>query len=79
MSEYGREAMELYVDPVCGMRISREETLATSDYEGKTYRFCSSGCKEQFDEDPHKFVHGSERHRTEETLARYGEEALKAS
>jgi Cu+-exporting ATPase len=77
---YGRRentTMELYVDPVCGMRISEEETVGTSSYEGKTYRFCSEGCKEQFDDDAHKFVHGSERYRSEETLNEH-EDALKA-
>jgi Cu+-exporting ATPase len=58
--------MNLYVDPVCGMNISDEETMGTSEYEGKTYHFCSFGCQEQFDEDPYKFVHGSEKHRSEE-------------
>jgi Cu+-exporting ATPase len=58
--------MELYTDPVCAMRISDEETVGTSKYEDKTYHFCSLGCKEQFDEDPNKFVHGSEKHRTDE-------------
>jgi YHS domain-containing protein len=48
------------------MNISDEETLATSEYEGKEYHFCSFGCQEQFDEDPHKFVHGSEKHRSDE-------------
>jgi Cu+-exporting ATPase len=58
--------MELYTDPVCGMKISDEETVGTTKSEGKTYHFCSQGCKEQFDEDPHKFVHGSESHRSNE-------------
>jgi Cu+-exporting ATPase len=69
--------MELYVDPICGMRISEEETVGTSNFEGEKYHFCSAGCKEQFDKDPHKFVHGSESHRAEETLNEH-EDALRA-
>jgi YHS domain-containing protein len=60
----GGKGMELHIDPVCAMKISDEETVGTSEYEGNTYHFCSFGCKEQFDADPYKFVHGSERHRT---------------
>jgi Cu+-exporting ATPase len=56
--------MQLHNDPVCGMKISDEETVGRSEYEGSTYHFCSIGCKEQFDADPHKFVHGSERDRS---------------
>jgi YHS domain-containing protein len=56
--------MEFHHDPVCGMKLSNEEIVGRSEYEGKTYHFCSLGCKDQFDSDPHKFVHGSERDRS---------------
>lgn len=44
------------MDPVCGMEVN-EENAATSQHEGKTYYFCSPGCKAAFDENPHKYVH----------------------
>lgn len=44
-------------DPVCGMELNQSTELETSNYDGNTYRFCSTGCKEQFDTDPHHYVH----------------------
>lgn len=32
-------------DPVCGMGVDMEKPPATSVYQGKTYYFCSPGCK----------------------------------
>jgi multidrug efflux pump subunit AcrA (membrane-fusion protein)/YHS domain-containing protein len=47
------------VDPVCGMEVDETKARATgrsSTYRGKTYSFCSDGCKEHFDKDPERFV-----------------------
>lgn len=44
------------IDPVCGMEVN-EESAVTSEYGGKTYYFCSPGCKAAFDENPKKYVH----------------------
>lgn len=43
-------------DPVCGMTVEAESAKATSTYQGKTYYFCSPGCKTSFDRDPAKYV-----------------------
>jgi Cu+-exporting ATPase len=43
-------------DPVCGMEVDPERAAATSDYQGKTYYFCSAGCKQAFDQDPQRYV-----------------------
>lgn len=45
-------------DPVCGMEISAEDAVSTSEYEGKTYYFCAPGCKGRFDENPEAFTAG---------------------
>jgi YHS domain-containing protein len=34
------------------MDILIESAAGTSEHEGKTYYFCSTGCKRDFDEDP---------------------------
>jgi YHS domain-containing protein len=34
-------------DPVCG---------GSSEYNGKTYYFCSASCKQKFDRDPKPFA-----------------------
>ncbi|HID85863.1 MAG TPA: YHS domain-containing protein [Anaerolineae bacterium] len=45
-------------DPVCGMMVDEEKAAATSEYKGKTYYFCSKGCKVAFDKDPEKYLQG---------------------
>lgn len=39
-------------DPVCGMTIEEADAVGTSEYEGRTFYFCSNDCKEEFDGDP---------------------------
>jgi P-type Cu+ transporter len=43
-------------DPVCGMQIDPAKAAATSQHNGQTYYFCSSGCKAKFDANPAQFV-----------------------
>ncbi len=43
--------MQLF-DPVCGMTISAEPAVDTREFEGRTYAFCCSGCRDKFDADP---------------------------
>ncbi len=44
------------IDPVCGMEVDPKTAEYTSIYQGKTYYFCSSGCKKDFDKEPQKYV-----------------------
>lgn len=44
------------LDPVCGMTVEPQQAAATSVYQGKTYYFCSRGCKVVFDRDPEKYL-----------------------
>ncbi len=43
-------------DPVCGMMIDPQKAAGSTQYQGKTYYFCSTGCKTEFDRNPEKFV-----------------------
>jgi Cu+-exporting ATPase len=43
-------------DPVCGMQVSEEQALGKSEYQGRTYYFCSTTCKEQFDQNPERYL-----------------------
>ncbi|MGE5434951.1 MAG: permease [Candidatus Doudnabacteria bacterium] len=43
-------------DPVCGMRADRQAGKPTSIYEGRTYYFCSEGCKAKFDAEPERYI-----------------------
>ncbi len=42
-------------DPVCGMMVKPESTFQ-SEWEGATYRFCSSKCKIKFDAGPRAYL-----------------------
>lgn len=43
-------------DPVCDMDVDPKTAEWKSDYQGKTYYFCSPGCKKDFDKEPHKYI-----------------------
>ena len=43
-------------DPVCGMNVDENKAAGTAGYKGKTYYFCSSSCKAQFEKQPEKYV-----------------------
>jgi Cu+-exporting ATPase len=43
-------------DPVCGMEVEEADAPATSEYQGRTYYFCSVDCKEEFEQDPESYL-----------------------
>jgi YHS domain-containing protein len=43
-------------DPVCGMDVDPKKADLKSEYQGKTYYFCSPGCKRDFDKEPGKYA-----------------------
>jgi len=43
-------------DPVCGMMVDPKRAAGSSSFGGRTYYFCSSGCKATFDKNPAKFA-----------------------
>ncbi len=47
-------------DPVCGMMVDPREAAGSSRWQGTTYYFCSTMCKESFDAEPAKFAAPSE-------------------
>jgi YHS domain-containing protein len=46
------------VDPVCGMEVDEETAEWKSEHMGKTYYFCSPGCKRSFDQNPAQYLEG---------------------
>ncbi|HVE90101.1 MAG TPA: heavy metal translocating P-type ATPase [Burkholderiaceae bacterium] len=42
-------------DPVCGMTVTQQSTHR-SELEGRTFYFCSAGCKNKFAADPEKYL-----------------------
>ncbi len=43
-------------DVVCGMQVDPAKAAGTSQYQEKTYYFCSTGCKTKFDASPAQFA-----------------------
>jgi P-type Cu+ transporter len=43
-------------DVVCGMQVDPARSAGSSDYNGKTYYFCSKSCKTKFDANPGQYV-----------------------
>lgn len=43
-------------DVVCGMQIDPAKAAGTSQYQGKTYYFCSNSCKAKFDANPSQYA-----------------------
>ncbi len=43
-------------DPICGMTVDEKKAKFKSDYNGKTYYFCSPTCKATFDKNPKKYA-----------------------
>ena len=43
-------------DPVCGMTIEQTDAVATSEFRGQRYFFCSAACKSRFDASPEEFA-----------------------
>jgi len=51
-------------DVVCGMDVDESTAPAVSEHNGKTYYFCCEHCKQNFEQDPEKYV-GEENKNTE--------------
>ena len=43
-------------DPVCLMKVGKDEKALKYDYRGKTFYFCSEGCRQQFQQNPQKYL-----------------------
>jgi len=43
-------------DLVCQMSVEERSAAGQSTYEGKTYYFCSPGCREVFEKDPGQYI-----------------------
>jgi len=43
-------------DLVCLMKVDKDGKALTYEYKEKTYYFCSENCKEEFKEEPEKYL-----------------------
>ena len=53
--------MATQTDPVCSMQIEETDAAGQSEFEGTTYYFCSTTCKNKFDEQPEKYLNQMEK------------------
>jgi Cu+-exporting ATPase len=54
----GEGGVETVKDPVCGMDVDPNVSKHRADHGGKTFHFCSGGCKAKFEADPARFLAG---------------------
>ena len=57
--EHPSDDAALAIDPVCGMSVDPTSAAATREHDGVTFYFCSGGCADRFDSDPHRFAHAA--------------------
>jgi len=55
MQQFPGKEYTVQKDPVCGMSIETKDA-ESSNYQGKTYYFCSEDCKTKFDKQPTQFA-----------------------
>jgi len=48
--------MAMQTDPVCGMQVDEQKAQEKSQFEGRTYYFCSEDCKIEFDQQPEEYA-----------------------
>lgn len=48
------------IDPVCGMEVDERTSKDKHTFEGTTYFFCSSDCKDEFVSAPEDYVGGED-------------------
>lgn len=49
-------AENMAIDPVCKMKLNKEETKLTVEHDGVTYYFCMEADKQAFVENPAKYL-----------------------
>src|SRR6476646_1672297 len=54
-AQAGKAAMPVK-DPVCGMDVDPHAARHRAEHGGRTYYFCSAGCRTKFEADPGRFL-----------------------
>jgi len=49
-------AADLALDPVCGMQVDPHTAKHRAEHAGRTYYFCSAGCRQKFIADPKRYL-----------------------
>jgi YHS domain-containing protein len=48
--------MTEYKCPVCGMEMEPDQVASETNYEGRSYYFCSDECRTKWDADPERYA-----------------------
>lgn len=48
--------LQKITDPVCKMKLDKNNAKFSGEYEGKKYSFCSENCKNKFSAKPKDFA-----------------------
>src|SRR6476619_1795141 len=59
--EHATTAGDLALDPVCGMTVDPHSAKHRHQHLGRTYYFCSAGCRSKFAADPAKYLGKDDR------------------
>jgi putative ABC transport system ATP-binding protein len=51
-----KSAVEMALDPVCGMSVDKETAPAQAVWKGRTIYFCAKGCRDEFLASPDEFM-----------------------
>lgn len=52
----GEMTADMVTDPVCGMKIKKEDAFASMEYQGNIYYFCMEADYKTFQENPEKYL-----------------------
>ena len=53
---HGMQEAHLAIDPVCGMKVDPHTAKHRAEHAGRTWYFCSAGCREKFAADPARYL-----------------------
>ncbi len=47
---------QVFIDPVCCMKVSKKDNDLSYMYKFRTYYFCAEGCRKSFERDPDQYL-----------------------
>jgi YHS domain-containing protein len=56
MEKSAEETQHMTTDPVCGMQVDPQTARERREYGGRTFYFCSAGCRERFEQNPDRYL-----------------------
>ncbi len=74
----GKDPANIYIDPVCMMRVDPQVHHPTFTYQMRTYHFCADSCRRIFEENPDNYM-GQEQPRKKNLWQRYLDRLNKAT